>query len=388
RVEGASLQWNGGDDYHNAEQWSVASPDDVGVVTSLPFFATGATLGSPGVTPQGTADLGVWITEVMYNPADSEPAWEWVEVLNNSGEDIDFAATPFVFDDNSSAALAGPNISSGGIEQGKAAVLYNSVLTPAQVRAAWDPTGTRDVNFVPVDDFSPLNNTGDSIGLWASYDAYIGETVTGVNRTMENATATLKYASGASLTSGTWPQSNNAASIELIALGDDPQRGESWKLNEVGDGDAFYVSSTVAIYAGGDVGSPGQLPFIVTSPPGDFDDDGDVDSDDLAEFARRFGGVRGGSLGDWESTFGDGGADGASFLAAQRGFGSASGGESLSGADFLTWQRLVEFSPSLTLGAAVPEPAAALLGLLAWTVSVGARRASRNLVRVSKRESA
>jgi hypothetical protein len=73
----------------------------------------------------------------------------------------------------------------------------------------------------------------------------------------------------------------------------------------------------------------------------DFDSDGDVDADDLA---------------DWKGGFGTG---------TTKAQGDADGDLDVDGADFLTWQRQVGTAPSVGAGAAVPEPAVAWLVLAA-----------------------
>ena len=77
------------------------------------------------------------------------PAWEWVEVYNNTGSTIDFGATHCVFDDDDEASLATANILSGTIAQGATGVLFNasgSGNTLANMQAAWG----QGINFIPV----------------------------------------------------------------------------------------------------------------------------------------------------------------------------------------------------------------------------------------------
>lgn len=80
-----------------------------------------------------------------------------------------------------------------------------------------------------------------------------------------------------------------------------------------------------------------DLAFQVTSTPGDFDLDGDVDGIDLATWNTNYGVTENGGL-----TTGDADDDG-----------------DVDGADFLLWQR--NHTPSLPLAGDVPEPAAFVL---------------------------
>jgi T5SS/PEP-CTERM-associated repeat protein len=86
----------------------------------------------------------------------------------------------------------------------------------------------------------------------------------------------------------------------------------------------------------------------------DFDEDGDVDGDDLANWETGFGILTGAVHMD-----GDANADG-----------------DVDGSDFLAWQRQFGTVPSTPVATAVPEPHAALLALvsLAWMASHGSRR--------------
>jgi hypothetical protein len=84
---------------------------------------------------------------------------------------------------------------------------------------------------------------------------------------------------------------------------------------------------------------------------GDFDDDGDVDGDDL---------------GEWESGFGAG--DG----------GDADGDGDTDGNDFLVWQNNVGITASATVATSVPEPSAGLLCCLGSLVCLRGRRPNAN----------
>ena len=83
--------------------------------------------------------------------------------------------------------------------------------------------------------------------------------------------------------------------------------------------------------------------------PGDFDDDGDVDSDDLGDWQDNYG-TKAGSLADADN---DGDSD---------------------GADFLAWQRNFTGPGALSVAARVPEPGCCLLLMLGLPFFVGRDR--------------
>jgi hypothetical protein len=88
--------------------------------------------------------------------------------------------------------------------------------------------------------------------------------------------------------------------------------------------------------------------------PGDFDGDADVDADDLAAWTAGSGTTSGATPSD-----GDADADG-----------------DVDGADLLAWQRNLGWSAlnaAASAGAGVPEPAAAILAIVAWA-AVAARQ--------------
>lgn len=88
-------------------------------------------------------------------------------------------------------------------------------------------------------------------------------------------------------------------------------------------------------------------PFEPTITPGDFDEDGDVDDDDLS---------------DWRNNFGTGGG------------ADADGDGDSDGADFLAWQQnLGTGVPAIATTAAVPEPAAWLLAVVGLPLLLRAR---------------
>ena len=156
-TNGHSIAWRGVDSVTNTANWSASANGAFGDHVSVQTTISGSPInnvadrGTPGVVPGGGAASGLIISEIMYDPASAEPAWEWVEVFNNTGSTIDFGATHYVFDDDDEASLATANITSGTIAQGATGVLFNasgSGNTLANMQAAWG----QGINFIPVTD--------------------------------------------------------------------------------------------------------------------------------------------------------------------------------------------------------------------------------------------
>ena len=85
---------------------------------------------------------------------------------------------------------------------------------------------------------------------------------------------------------------------------------------------------------------------------GDFDEDGDVDGNDLVR---------------WKTNFGASG----SVTHLQ---GDADGDQDVDGADFLTWQRQLGMPTSSTAAETAPEPAAGVMLLSGFLAVLGRRR--------------
>ena len=126
-----------------------------------------------------------------------------------------------------------------------------------------------------------------------------------------------------------------------LSLPDSAAPAKNWKASAAASGGTWW-QLTIAMM-GGDAASLETTTtfdnFMLTaaapSSPADFDDDGDVDGDDLAE---------------WKASFGvDGGAD-------------ADGDLDTDGNDFLIWQRAYSLPSAVT---AIPEPSSVALALLA-----------------------
>jgi hypothetical protein len=359
--DGVSIAWNGVGSYQDGANWAATAAG----ATSVPATVASTTnspldVGNPGLVPGGTPPTGLLFTEIMYNPRSTEPDWEWVEVYNNTGATIDFSVTPYVFDDNANADFEAPNLTSGVIPNGTAAVLFNADptngITISDMQAAWDPGGVRGTNFIPLNESTAYNQGGDVLAIWPSFDAYQDDTAVGEgSRTTNSAIAVGTYNDEQGEfegVTGIWPSDNGDASIYLFDLSLDRTVGENWEASTDGDAigsfNAVGLSGTITIHPGGDLGTPGVIGDV--PPPldnADFNDDGKVDGNDFLAWQRGLGVGTTLAQGDADS---DGDVD---------------------GADLTIWR--TQFGPGagVASAAAVPEPgslaiAASALGILSY----------------------
>ncbi len=285
-TNGHSIAWNGVGSVVSGANWVASANGALGahvsVQTTLPSTPINdvADRGTPGVVPNGGAASGLLISEIMYDPASTpDSAWEWVEVLNNTGSTIDFGATSYVFDDDDGSSLTKANIISGSIAQGATGVLFNAGVsgsTLADMKAAWG----EGINFIPVNPWSDLANGGDTVAIWSSLGAYQAETQSTMSprRTTNNAAAVVAYDD--SVAAG-WPNNNDSGSIFLANLTSDPAIPSSWTRSDDNNSSAPQpVLSDVIDSPGGDVGSPGFVPGVVTTLAGDYSGNGVVDAAD------------------------------------------------------------------------------------------------------------
>jgi hypothetical protein len=316
-TNGHSIAWRGTGSVTNGANWSASANGAFGAHVSVQTTLSGAPInnvadrGTPGVVPGGGAAPGLIISEVMYDPASSEPAWEWLEVYNNTGSTIDFGATPYVFDDDDDASLAAANITSGSIAQGATGVLFNAAPsgnTLANMKAAWG----EGINFIPVSTWTDLTNGGDTIAIWSSLAAYLSETQSTMSprRTTHNAAAVVAYDDNASLG---WPNDNNAGSIFLANLTSNPATPASWTLSNNNNSVAPQpVLAEVVDHPGGDVGSPGFVPGVTVVLGGDYDGNGVVDAADYVWWRKNDGSATG--YNTWRTNFGRTGGAGTGFV--------------------------------------------------------------------------
>lgn len=362
----ASIQWNGGgSDPTDGANWSLSV---VGVnsaemstqsSTSGTLLNDSADFANPGVVPAGTASSGILFTEVMYDSAVSNDVpWEWVEILNNTGAELDL--TDYVFDDNDGTDLAEANIDSGTVTDGGVAILYNAdQLTEQNMIDAWG-----NLNFIAVTDFPALANGGDDIGLWADFalDYQTEPDPEGSpTRAIANAAASLAYTDDAP-----FEDSDNAGSIYLTDLDGTNANGLAadgnlWVLSG-GDNDpaaeGFSFNASEAFGSmpdntGMDVGSPGFFTDVASTLVGDYNGNGMIDAGDYTV---------------WRDAFGDG------TNPAPLAFGDGTPGSTTVG-DYTAWRDAFLANNGLaSLATTTPEPTAAVLVALGLLLAPAARR--------------
>lgn len=276
----ASVYYSGSGDIGVGTNWAASVAGENGAVTSIPTFFDSAQINStddvanPGSVSSGTLPNGVHITEIFYNPSSDDDDWEWFEIANGTGSTIDFSVTPFFADDDDNDPLAEPNITSGSIENGGVAVLFNQdSLTVDHMKQAWGD----DINFIGVTSFPGLNNNGDHLALWNNADEY---TTDRANDSFSGAIADVDFDD-----SNSWPNDDGNSSIFLKGVELDPTTGENWALSTTEDGISRNANpafqSQVPDHPGGDIGSPGFVPVSEGGIPGDFDQNGTLDAADI-----------------------------------------------------------------------------------------------------------
>ena len=201
--------------------------------------ATFLAIGLMGLRSQ-TAHGGVIITEVMYNPATSEPGGEWVEIFNGGVSTVDLTGWQL---DDEDATDWGTMI--GSLASGQVGVIYNSGFTDdAAFRTAW--------------------NISSGVMLF-------GVSWAGLANTPSAANEQLRLVDGLSTMIDTvnyddangWPSNVNGLSIYLTDLALDNDLGSSWALSTVG---SPGVTSPLSPFSSDDLGSPGFVSLAATVP--------------------------------------------------------------------------------------------------------------------------
>ena len=384
--EGRSIQWMGEGDAQAGENW-VASEEStswLSVATQLPDVAINDVrdIGNPGQADLVGGDSLV-ISEIMYNPASSEPDWEWVELYNATDKPVDFELTPYFLDDRSDSQLTEGNIRQGSIEPGEVGILFSDDNSPADLMAAWG-----EGNYIPVSDWSSLNNNGDLVAIWSDPLEYAADGELPGDRLADGAVSAVEYLDG----NGAWPNVGQGNSISLLEVNPEFSNGENWVLNEEGDGWSRFAEPVISSrpdHVGDDWGAPGVVGSM--TPPDlqlDLNQNGVVDADDASLVCDRASADvgqwlhdRGYSAGDFDL---DGDVDFADFLNLSANFGQQAAVDYARGdadcrdgvgfADFLLLSR--NFGAG-SIASTVPEPRALVLSGWIALLCMGRLRSSR-----------
>lgn len=305
---GNTIYWDGsGSSSDIANTWNESASGvdnaflsvETGIMIGGPFNSTDDA-GSPGVVPGiGGGSVGssapLVVTEIMYSPASSafgdEQPFEWVEVYNNSGAEIDFSTTPYVFSDDFGGALSAENMTSGSIPAGGVAILHSADgMTDQQMQDAWGAGN----NYIQVSDWSSLFNGGETLAFWDDLADHQADKAIS-DETVASAVATQFYDNG----DAGWPEDDMMGSIYLLDLGDDPTNAFNWDIHFTdsgGDGIAFNALQVDAEegqefedHPGGDLGSPGLAAAVAAGVPGDYNNNGTVDAADYAVWLANLG---------------------------------------------------------------------------------------------------
>jgi hypothetical protein len=312
---GRSIIWNGMGSPTDTGEWRASQVGSLQGFISIETTVENSQInstndrGNPGTLPIGIVSPGLRITEIMFAPESplvtvgyAEADFEWIEIFNNTPSEINFDTTPYVFDDVAGGQLTSANLNDGVLPAGEIAVLFNDeTISREQMAQMWGD----DINFIPVDRWPSLNNSGgDTLAIWDSYSDYDSEEMTASPRTYANAVAAITYNTAAGQD---WPTILDGRSIWLNNLSGDPNLGASWvRAGTSGDTlsyDASPIFEMAVDHPGGDIGSPGRAPaFTTPTLPGDYNTDGKVDSTDYVVWRENDGSPNG--YNTWRANFG------------------------------------------------------------------------------------
>ncbi len=212
--------------------------------------ASGFVGGLASTTILDNEVANVTITEIMYNPAGSEPRTEWIEIYNSGSVDADLSDWKFA-DEDVFSVLKWSEIPSGNVlPAGGLAVVYNNwfgLTTESAFRAEWSVPESALVIGI---NWSDLANNGTATNEILSFQDASGAELDLVN-----------FAAGAG-----WPASTEGRSIFLKnVLTSDNNVGANWALSANGESGA--VNPTGPIHSTSDHGSPGFIDFVAPGAP-------------------------------------------------------------------------------------------------------------------------
>ncbi|MCC9600665.1 lamin tail domain-containing protein [Stieleria sp. JC731] len=183
------------------------------------------------------------ITEIMYNPASSEPLGEWVEIANLGPGVIDISGWTLDDEDDTNWATI-PTVSP--LAEGSVAILHNSEVDSNTFRDRWAIDS--EVTVIGIDWGSLANGPSQSSEILQLIDSF-GEVQDEVNYDDEN----------------DWPVDDNGSSIYLMNPRLDNNVGSYWGLTDESTPEARHPSGSP--FSSADIGTPGFVPGLVIDPP-------------------------------------------------------------------------------------------------------------------------
>ena len=194
----------------------------------------------------GGGTPNVVISEIMYNPASSEPLGEWVEIVNTGSAPVSISGW-MLDDEDTSGWGAIPSGTLGIGTTDRIAIIHNDAVSSATFIAEWGvPAGVTVVG-VP----------------WASL-AQGASATNEVLQLLDGSSALIDEANYENGTNG-WPGDNGTASIYLTDLAADNDVGANWDLHDVTAAPAQTptpINPTGPTFITTDEGSPGLVPPI------------------------------------------------------------------------------------------------------------------------------
>ena len=240
------------------------------LIASTPRKAAAAVAVAVALAAGQSAFAQLQITEMMINPTD-EGVWEWIEIQNTTGSDIDLNGyyADRLGDGDIPAAGTSPNIqntvaSNTIVPANGVAVIYDGFLgatSPAThddsfFRQAWGLDAS--VPLISADFFPALTNSGNAIGFWANradYDAdlidpELGGAACGDPGADMNTCVVGGFANAAfSIDYNGFPTGANGESIQWNGSGSNLD-GANWAVSVSGASGAI-TSSAVNVTGGG-----------------------------------------------------------------------------------------------------------------------------------------
>lgn len=207
------------------------------------------------LSSSAAAQPHVIITEIMYNPASEERKnqTEWVEIANAGTEAIELKDWRLDDEDKEDWGKFSCTLAPGAV-----AVLINGdSVKEKQFRAAWDPADQNAGSAAKLT-YQVIPVKWSSLGNSPGAD----DEVLQLRNDKDEVVCEVKH-------QGRWPSCRkpDGASIFLIDVkAANLSDGSVWRCSEAGK-DGGRENTTTDLFNGKDIGSPGYVPGLSSSPP-------------------------------------------------------------------------------------------------------------------------